>query len=145
MNDLFTWIDKIREKKVFRFFYWLARISMGFTFIVSGVRKLPGVRFTALPESNPVGAYFQAMYETGFYWNSIGVIQIVLGLLIFWNRTVVLSSLLMMPVTINIFLISVALQMRGTPLISFMLVMANLFLLLWHFENYRPILSKPKH
>jgi hypothetical protein len=92
-----------------------------------------------------VGAYFQAMYETGIYWNSIGVIQIVLGLLIFSNRTVVLSSFLMMPVTINIFLISVALQMRGTPLISFMLVMANLFLLLWHFENYLPILSKPKH
>jgi hypothetical protein len=48
-----------------------------------------------------------------------------------------------MPVTINIFLVSIALNMRGTPIITTAMVGGNLFLLLWHFKNYRTLLIKP--
>lgn len=123
--------------------YWCARIGMGITFIISGIRKLPGIKFTALPLDNPVGAYFNAMYETGLYWNFIGVFQITVGLLIFLQRFVVLSSLLMMPVTLNIFLVSIALQMKGTPIITSAMMLGNAFLLFWHFKNYRTLFIKP--
>jgi len=136
-------LKNYRDKSFFKLFYWAIRIGMGLTFIISGLRKLPGVKFTILPESNPVGAYFAAMHELGFYWNFIGYFQIVIGVLIFFNRFVVLSSLLMMPVTVNIFLVSIALNMTGTPIITSMMVLGNLWLLFWHYENYRPILQKP--
>ena len=116
---------------------------MGITFILSGTKKLPGVKFTALPIDNPVGSYFNAMYETGFYWNFIGYFQILIGVFIFFNRFVVISSLFMMPVTINIFLVSIALNMRGTPIITTAMVLGNLFLLLWHFKNYRTLFVRP--
>ena len=89
---------------------------MGLTFILSGIRKLPGIKFTELPLNNPVGSFFNAMHETGFYWNFIGYFQIAVGILIFFNRFVIVSSLLMMPVTVNIFLVSVALHMKGMEL-----------------------------
>ena len=136
-------IKKLREKILFKLFYWGLRVGMALTFIVSGSRKLPGVKFTLLPVDNPVGAYFNAMHETGFYWNFIGYFQIGIGILLFFNRFVVLSSLLMMPVTINIFLVSVSLHMRGTPLITSLMVAGNLFLLLWHYENYLSLLQRP--
>lgn len=123
--------------------YWSVRVGMGLTFIISGIRKLPGVKFTALPLDNPVGAYFNAMYETGLYWNFIGVFQIIVGALIFLQRFVVLSSLLMMPVTLNIFLVSIALQMKGTPIITSAMMLGNAFLLFWHFKNYRTLFIKP--
>jgi apolipoprotein N-acyltransferase len=82
------------------------------------------------------------MYETGFYWNFIGYFQIVIGILVFFNRFVVLSSLLMMPVTINIFLISVSLRMTGTPFITSAMVLGNTFMLLWHYENYLPLVQR---
>ena len=66
-------IEKYKGKQFFRLIYWTARIGLGITFVLSGIRKLPGVKFTILPVDNPVGAYFHAMYETGFYWNFIGV------------------------------------------------------------------------
>ena len=118
---------------------------MALTFIISGLRKMPGILFTTLPESNPVGAYFKAMHDTGMYWNTIGYLQIVIGILTFFNRTIVVSSLLMMPVTINIFLISISLLMRGTPVITSMMLLGNLFLLLWHHENYLSLLKKPSY
>ena len=64
----FSWVNLLRQKIIFRSFYWALRIGMGLTFILSGTRKLPGVKFTILSVDNPVGAYFHAMYETGFYW-----------------------------------------------------------------------------
>jgi uncharacterized membrane protein YphA (DoxX/SURF4 family) len=136
-------IEILKSKTVLRILYWCIRAGMGLTFILSGIRKLPGIRFTTLPIENPVGMYFNTMYETGFYWNFIGYFQITVGALIFFNRFVVISSLLMMPVTINIFLVSIALNMRGTPIITTAMVGGNLFLLLWHFKNYRTLLIKP--
>lgn len=141
----FQLIDRLRKQKLFKLMFWLTRISMGLGFIGSGVRKLPGVKFTALPVDNAVGYFFEAMYQTGFYWNIIGLIQIVLGIAIFFNRAVVISSLLMMPITINIFLVSVALNMQGTPLITSAMVLANLVLLFWNYENYLSIIQKPIH
>ncbi len=136
-------IKQLREKTLFKLFYWGVRIGMGLTFIISGTRKLPGVKFTILPTSDPVGYYFDAMHQTGFYWNFIGYFQILLGILIFINRFVIVSSLLMMPVTMNIFLVSIALNMKGTPIITSMMVLANCFLLAWNYENYLNLLKKP--
>lgn len=133
-----------KKNSFFKLLHWAAIIGMGFTFITSGIRKLPGVHFTGLPESSPVGAYFSAMEATGLYWNFIGYFQIIIGVLVFFNRFVVLSVLLMMPVTINIFLISVSLHMYGTPVITSAMLLGNLYLLLWHYENYKSILQKPR-
>ncbi len=138
-----TSLSLLRKKALFKFMYWSVRIGLGLTFISSGLRKLPGEKFTILSIDNPIGAYFNAMYETGIYWNFIGYFQIVIGILVFFNRFVVLCSLLMMPVTINIFLVSVGLHMRGTPIITSMMVVGNIFLMLWHYENYRTVLQRP--
>lgn len=138
-----TFLDNYKNKLVFRLFYWSIRIGMGLAFIGSGIRKLPGIKFTILPIENPVGAYFDAMHATGFYWNFIGYFQILIGLLIFSNRFVVLSSLLMMPVTVNIFLVSIALHMQGTPFITSAMLLGNAFLLLWHFKNYSSVFKRP--
>ncbi|AXT20438.1 DoxX family membrane protein [Flavobacteriaceae bacterium AU392] len=136
-------IEKIKSNPISKFLYWTARIGMGLAFIASGIRKLPGVKFTILPLEDPVGFYFAAMHSTGFYWNFIGYFQILIGILIFFRRFVVFSSLSMMPVTINIFLVSVCLGMRGTPFITLMMLIGNALLLIWHFNNYRTLFKKP--
>lgn len=136
-------MEALKEKYLFKIFYWCVRVGMGITFILSGMRKLPMVKFTALPIENPVGFYFEAMHSTGFYWNFIGYFQILIGILIFFNRFVVMSTLLMMPVTVNIFLVSLALNMTGTPIITSAMLLGNVFLLLWHYKNYKSILEKP--
>ncbi|MDX2361764.1 MAG: DoxX family membrane protein [Crocinitomicaceae bacterium] len=133
----------LKEKLIIKVFYWCVRAGMGLTFILSGIKKLPGVKFTELPLDNPVGSFFNAMYETGFYWNFIGYFQIAVGVLIFFKRFVVVSSLLMMPVTVNIFLVSISLNMQGTPFITSAMLLGNLFLIIWNYKNYMTILKNP--
>ncbi len=137
-------INQLKCSKLMIILYWCARIGLGLSFIISGARKLPGIRFTSLGTDNPVGFFFEAMHSTGFYWNFIGVFQILIGSLIFFNRFVVFCSLLMMPVVINIFLISIALDMKGTPFITSAMLLGNVLMILWHFENYKGIFMRPR-
>lgn len=60
---LYKIVDRLKTKLFFKALYFLARIGLALTFIISGLRKLPGVKFTSLPETNPVGAYFAAMHD----------------------------------------------------------------------------------
>ncbi|MBT8261222.1 MAG: hypothetical protein KJO05_00260 [Bacteroidia bacterium] len=136
---LINFIDTVKSYRIFRIFYWFLKITMGLTFITSGLRKMPGVKFTQLPVDNPVGLFFEGMYETGFYWNFIGYFQIVAGIILMTPWLKRLSPLLIFPVTLNIFLVSVSLNMKGTPLITAMMVLANLYLILWHLRSYTPL------
>ena len=116
---------------------WICRLSLGLAFVLSGIRKLPGVKFTKLPLENPVGLFFEGMYASGIYWNFIGVYQILIGFLLcigLWPR---LSPILSLPVTINIFLVSMGLQMQGTPIITFLMLLANLYLVFYEWKHYR--------
>ncbi|MEM6725726.1 MAG: DoxX family membrane protein [Bacteroidota bacterium] len=143
MNAFFTMINRLRRFRFFKLTYWGVRIGLALAFILSGIRKLPGVKFTILPKEDPVGAFFHVMHESGFYWNFIGYFQIGIGLLLFVNRYLPLLYLLMMPVTVNIFLVSVSLNMRGTPIITSLMLLGNIFLMLWHYEHYLQVLNRP--
>ncbi len=132
-------IDTIKSIRIFRIFYWFLKITLGLTFITSGLRKMPGVRFTQLPVENPVGLFFEGMYVTGFYWNFIGYFQILAGILLMTPWLKRLSPLLILPITLNIFLVSVSLNMKGTPVITSLMLLANLYLILWHLKSYAPV------
>ena len=117
---------------------------LGIGFIISGIRKMPGVKFTTIPIENPIGLFFEGMYQTGFYWNFIGYYQILIGLALmtpWWQR---LTPILLLPVSVNIFLVSVSLEMRGTPIITALMLLGNLFLLTWHLKYYTPIFKLKK-
>ena len=138
---LFNLIAKIKTYRIFRMFYWFLKISLGIGFILSGIRKLPGVKFTQIPISDPIGLFFEGMYQTGFYWNFVGYYQILAGILLMLPWLKRLSPILIFPVTVNIWLVSLSLHMTGTPVITSLMLLGNIFLLVWHLKSYVPILK----
>ncbi len=139
---LLVFIDRIRANRLFVLVYWFTKVALGLGFVLSGIRKLPGVKFTAIGTDNPIGLFFEGMYQTGFYWNFIGYYQIAIGLLLITPWLKRLSPILAFPVTFNIFLVSASLHMRGTPVITSAMLLGNLFLLLWHSRSYLPLFQK---
>ncbi|MDC8003527.1 hypothetical protein POV27_05660 [Aureisphaera galaxeae] len=139
---MLQFIDRIKANRLFVFLYWATKISLGLGFVLSGIRKLPGVKFTAIGTDNPIGLFFEGMYQTGFYWNFIGYYQIAIGFLLITPWLKKLSPILAFPVTFNIFLVSASLHMRGTPVITSAMVLGNLFLMLWHSRSYLPLFQK---
>lgn len=141
MNSIETLSSNVHDLKIFRLFTWTTRILLALAFIPSGLKKLLGERFTILGLESPVGFFFEALYRTGFYWNFLGFMQLLVAFLIVIPKTTMLGALLYLPIIINIYIIVVAMNFTGTPYIAGMMLLANLYLLFWDYKKIKQIVS----
>ncbi len=124
-------------------FFWrltlLTRILMVAAFLPTGMVKLLGRRFTLLPVDNPVGAFFEAMYQTGVYWQFLGLSQVAAALLLALPATAHLGALLTLAITVNIFLITVGVGFTGTPMVTGPMLLAAVYLCAWDLHRFRSL------
>jgi uncharacterized membrane protein YphA (DoxX/SURF4 family) len=128
-----------KRNKWFRYFTVFCRVALALGFIPSGIVKIMGERFTALPTNHPLGHYFDALFQTGFYYTFIGVGQILTALLLLIPRTALLGALLYFPTILNICVLAYATRFEGTRITTLMLL-ANIYLLCWDYERIKYIL-----
>ena len=130
---------RIRSNNYINLFVILTRLLIGFAFIPSGLTKLLNERFTQIPTSNPIGLYFEAMYQTGIYWQVIGLIQLGSALLLMTQRYATLGSVIYFTVLSNIWLVTISLQFTGTWIITSLMMLGTILLLCWDLEKLYPI------
>src|ERR1051326_479053 len=130
---------ELRRNKWLRYFAIFCRIALALGFLPSGIVKVRGERFTALPPNHPLGHYFDALFLTGYYYTFIGVVQLVTALLLLIPRTALLGAMLYFPIIVNICVLTYATRFEGTRIATLMLL-ANLFLLVWDYDRLRHVL-----
>ncbi len=131
--------NECKRNKWLRYFSVFCRVALALGFIPSGLVKVMGERFTALPSNHPLGHYFDALYLTGFYYKFIGVSQLTAALLLLIPRTALLGAILYLPIIFNICVLTYATRFEGTRIATLMLL-ANLYLLWWDHGRLRFIL-----
>lgn len=129
---------------------WLARLALvsrillALGFIPTGLVMVLGRRFTTLPEdANAVGRFFEALYQTGGYWQFLGWAQVVAGGLLLVPRTAALGAVCFLPIMLNIFVITLSLPFAGTPWVTGSMLLAVVFLVLWDYPMWRSLLAAP--
>ncbi|MBZ0112601.1 MAG: hypothetical protein K8J08_09080 [Thermoanaerobaculia bacterium] len=118
------------------------RILLAAGFIPTGMAKLLGHRFTTISVENPIGAFFEAMYQTGAYWQFLGASQILAGILVLIPSFAHLGAALFLPIMINILVITVALGFTGTPIVTGLMLVAVIYLCAWDYERFRGLLTR---
>lgn len=108
-------------------------------FIPPGVKKILHQPFTILPDSNPVGHYFNALYDTGFYYEFIGWSQVIAAILLIFPRTAHLGALMFFPIILNIAVLTNAVGFAGTWLLTILMALASLYLVCWDYDRIKPI------
>ena len=108
-------------------------------FIPPGVKKILHQPFTILPDSNPVGHYFNALYNTGFYYEFIGWSQVIAAILLIFPRTAHLGALMFFPIILNIAVLTNAVGFVGTWLITILMALASLYLVCWDYDRIKTI------
>ncbi|MGK0412401.1 MAG: putative membrane protein YphA (DoxX/SURF4 family) [Polaribacter sp.] len=144
MNTIPTFEQFYRKIKGNRW-YWLfsifCRLALALAFIVAGMVKIVGERFASgLSDIHPMGAYLEALHHTGYYYTFIGIAQVVAAVLLLIPRTLTLGALLYFPIIVNIWLLSYAVRFEGSIVTSPLMVLANLYLLVWNYDRLRYIL-----
>src|ERR1700759_5042698 len=90
--------QQVKSNKWINYFTVFCRVSLAAGFIPSGIVKLLDIRFTELPSNHPLGHYFDALYQTGFYYSFVGAAQLVIAVLLLIPKTSLLGALMYFPV-----------------------------------------------
>ena len=151
MNQLnnFTKFDqfylKIKVNRWYWYFSIFCRFTLAFAFIVAGMVKIVGERFASgLSINHPMGAYLEALHHTGYYYTFIGIAQVTAAILLIIPRTITLGALIYFPIIVNIWLLSIAVRFEGSIVTSPLMVLANLYILVWNYDRLKYILPFKK-
>jgi hypothetical protein len=142
---MFKLIDKLKTYTFFKLITIYLRYLIGFAFVFASIVKIKGERFTMLPTNTPVGYFFEAMYQSGFYWKFLGWIQLIAGVLMMTQRFATIGVMMFLPIILNITLITHSVNFgTGTPIVTTLMLLATVYLLLWDYRKWI-ILFKPDH
>ncbi|WP_420458972.1 DoxX family protein [Neolewinella sp.] len=132
---------QVRRNLWLRYFTYGVRVLLAVGFIPAGIVKLTGERFASgLSVVHPMGSYLVALQATGFYYTFIGVVQVLAGVLLLIPRTALLGAVLYFPIIFNICVLSLAVRFEGSLLTAPLMVLANVYLLCWHWDRIRFLL-----
>lgn len=128
-----------KGNKWFHYFTVFCRVALALGFIPSGIVKIMGERFTALSSNHPLGHYFEALHQTGYYYTFIGAIQLTAAVLLLIPRAALLGAMMYFPIILNICILAYATRFEGTRITTLMLL-ADLYLLCWDYDRWKSIL-----
>lgn len=131
---------KVRSNRWMRYFTTFTRFALAAGFLPAGYVKIIGERFTDLHNNQPMGHYLEALHHTGYYYTFVGYAQVLAALLLLIPRTVVLGTLLYLPIILNICILSLAVRFEGSLLTAPLMVIACIYLLCWHYDRVKYIL-----
>jgi hypothetical protein len=143
MRLLLAWKQKI----------WLqlaviyTRYLLGGAFVFASLVKIQGERFTQVkgagsPFHSPEHL-FETLYQSGLYWQFLGLMQFIAGLLLLTQRYALLGALLFLPIIANIYVITLSYDFGATHLITGAMLLATAGLLVWDWNRVRIVFNQP--
>jgi len=140
-------MNRLKSFFLAQIFIIYTRYLIGGAFVFSSIIKIKGKRFTTnSQEDAPLGSamhFFETLFQTGFYWQFIGWAQVLAGFLLMTQRYAKLGAVVNFPILLNIFVITISMDFGGTPLITGLMLAANLMLLIWHWGELKSLINLP--
>ena len=112
-------------------FTLMNRLLLAFAFFPTGLVKATGHRFTSLPVDNPVGFFFEAMYQTGPFWYFIGFMQIAAAVCLLIPATATLGAVMFVPIIFSIVLVTHGIGFGATAWITTFMLLSAIYLVCW--------------
>jgi hypothetical protein len=136
----------MKEKTFPQLFVIYLRYLIGFAFIFASLVKIQGLRFTAESGAeNPINSawhFFETLYESGLYLRFLGVAQFITGSLLVTQKYAKLGAILFLPIIVNVFVITISYDFRGTPIITGLMLLSTLFLIFWDWDALKILINK---
>lgn len=126
--------------------YDIFRIILGITFLFSGIGKFYGDSFIIGP-----GYIFEELSKHNLLYFAmfIALSQITIGFLLLIRKFSTLGAIMLLPMILNILIVTISLKWQGTPIVVCIFLLMNLFLLfhkrskfysIFGFNNFREFL-----
>jgi len=146
MNAFLLSLDKLKQKSFLQIFTIYVRYLIGGAFIIAaiGMGKLGGPKVDIMGASaaplddsiSRIALFFRVMQESGLYWNFIGWSQIIAGGLLLSQKFSKVGAAIFFGLILNIFIITLSYDFRGTPVITGLILLATIYLLIWDLKSF---------
>ncbi len=143
---MLNFIDTLKRQKVLQIFTIYLRYLIGGAFVIAaiGMGKLDGTSDLLSSSSYPIDEstppiilFFKVMSESGLYWKFIGWTQIVAGILLLTQRFAKLGAIIFFGLILNIFVITISYEFKGTPIVTGLMLLATIYLLIWDLKSFQ--------
>lgn len=139
-------ICNLKNKLLPQLFIIYTRYLIGVAFVFAAIVKIKGGRFTTMDGINePINSawhMFETLYQSGLWWKFLGLGQLIAGFLLMTQRYAKLGALMFLPVISNVFVITISYDFKGTPAITGLMLIANIMLVLWDWDEIKILLNK---
>ena len=137
---------RLKEKFWLQIFIIYTRYLIGSAFVFASIVKIRGGRFTAESGAqNPINSswhLFETLYQSGLYWKFLGVAQLASGFLLITQRYAKLGALVNLPIIANVFVITLSYYFAYTPVITGLMLLANIMLIVWDWNTLQVLINK---
>lgn len=145
MKKLIALVHYCQPFTIFQIFTIYLRYLLGGGFIMAaiGMGKLSNIKMPIaaidqpIQNLQPIQQFFRVMIDSGMYWNFIGWAQIAAGILLMTQRFAALGTALFFGMILNIFIITISYDFRGTPIVTGLMLLATIYLLLWEIDKWQ--------
>lgn len=145
-NGMVSLITSIRSRIIPQLLVIYTRYLIGGAFVFASFIKIKGNRFTSSSgENEPINSlfhFFETMYQSGLFWKFIGLGQLVAGALLMTQRFSFLGAMINLPILSCVFVITISYDFNNTPIITGLMLSANILLLLWDINRLRVFWNK---
>lgn len=117
----------------------ILRILLGLLLIIFGLSQW--IHFNIVPThiyTGEAAIFIDSLSSTGYILKVVGTLEIVVGLLLLFNKWVPFALLLLAPITVNILLFHLFLDIPGLY-VAMVVVVLNAILIYKHWKVYRPL------
>lgn len=139
-------MERLKQKLLPQLFIIYTRYLIGAAFVFASIVKLKGGRFTTISgENEPINSpwhMFETLYQSGLWWKFLGLGQIIAGFFLMTQRYAKLGALMFIPIISNVFIITVSYNFSGTPVITGLMLLANIMLILWDWNTLKILVNK---
>lgn len=138
-------LQKIKEKIWLQVFVIYSRYLIGGAFVFASLIKIKGNRFTSdSGADNPIDSawhFFETMYQSGLYWQFLGVGQFVAGGLLMTQFYSKLGAVAFFPIILNVFVITLSYYFAYTYVITGGMLLATVLLLVWEWDTLKVLFN----
>ena len=128
---------RVTRQPLLQRFTVMTRLLLAIGYIPSGLTKVMGTSFTQLSTETSIGYFFDALYQSGFYYNFLGMAQVLAAVLLLIPRTATLGALCYFPIALNIVIITYSMSFAGTTVITSLMLLASIYLLCWEYDKLK--------
>ena len=138
---MIAWVSRLHRKRWANLFVINVRILIGFAFLPAALKKVLDQPFTDPANVGRFHDFLDAFRATGWFYQFVGVTQLVAALLLFSQRFALLGAMIALPVLTAITAFCWSTQVYPTATVATLMWLGTIGLLVWDVERWRGLIG----